>query len=112
MRKLRTCKERRIKVCINYIFAEIRGDIESKKKEQGETKKEHSEAKKEFLEIKNSRNKKDSVVSLLESRGKKKQRLKKLERKEIKIRRLVQEVQYVNNRSSRERMRKKTENRK
>ena len=58
-------------MCINYIFAEIRGDIESKKKEQGERKKEHSEAKKEFLEIKNSRNKKDSVVSLLESRGKK-----------------------------------------
>ena len=46
MRKLRTCKERRIKVCINYIFAKIRGDIESKRKEQGETKKEHSEAKK------------------------------------------------------------------
>ena len=66
MRKLRTCKERRIRVCINYIFAKIRGDIECKKKEQGETKKEHSEAKKEFLEIKNSRNKKDSIVSLLE----------------------------------------------
>ena len=43
---------------INYIFTEIREDIASKKKEQGEIKKEHSEAKKEFLEIKNSRNKK------------------------------------------------------
>lgn len=53
-------------MCINYIFAKIRGDIESEKKEQGETKKEHSEAKKEFLDIKKGRNKKDSIVSLLE----------------------------------------------
>lgn len=58
MGELRTCKERRIKVYINYLFIEIREHIASKKKEQGETKKEHSEAKKELLEIKNSRNKK------------------------------------------------------
>lgn len=65
MRKLRTCKERRIKVCINYIFAKIRGDIESEKKEQGETKKEHSEAKRNSWTLKKAEQK-DSIVSLLE----------------------------------------------
>ena len=83
MRKLRTCKERRIKVCINYIFVKIRGDIESKRKEQGETKKEHSEAKKEFLDIKKSRNKKDSIVSLLERE--KNQSLKNWKEKKEKL---------------------------
>lgn len=79
-----------MKVCVNYISTKIRGDIEPKKKEQGETKKGTFRAQKmnswklKMEEIKR-------LNSLLESRAKN-QRLKKLERKERKIRRLVQEA--------------------